>query len=386
MIPRLNFDLSPILRECKKHDYQLTKVLPVVPKRLPGIGELHLLVNLFTNKRTCSFNPSFFRKQFQADFRRRHPDAYTLFEAFIRNDPLPREKLRKFFSEEELHKFIKQGIATRGDDNRIRFEIRLFSFMDRWFVTDRFDRSTQGLTYCGIDSLVLAEENLKTFYGKRHFQSCLDIGTGTGLQGICASEYCERITGIDINPRAVTYSKINASINGLDEKRFQESDLFTGVKGRYELIISNPPFMFYPREELGREEHLDGDGGKYGLEIVGTILDRIDRFLEKDGVARILAQSPMVGDQDLLPKLIREKFSRLDYQVTLKPLCYFMNPTHFFFYRQQGIRYCTLYLITLHKGKTPFTLSVDPMPSLRKAADFLKTGLVYAARQLIFFH
>ena len=380
MTPSTSFDLSPILRELEKNDYRLAKVLPVVPKKIPGISELGIFLNMWTEKRTNIFNPAYFLNLLQLIFRYRYPTTYILFDALLKNDPIPPERLSLFFSEEELATFIGQGIVTELDDGRLRFEIRIIPFMDKLLVTDRFDRSTKGLTYCGIDSLIMAEENRAQFLGQRHFKSCLDIGTGAGIQAICASGYCRKVSGIDINPRAITYAKINAGINNLDKRRFRKSDLFSGVKEKYDLILSNPPFMFYPKSELEKEEHLDGDGGMYGLEVVGNILDNIDHYLEENGVARIIAQSPIVGNHDMLREMVNDKFSSLPYHVTIKPLCYFINPTHFHFYRKHGIRYNILCLITLVKGQETYKLSINEMPILRKLADFAKIGMIYCVK------
>ncbi len=378
-------DLSPIFREIKKHNYKLAKILPVVPKRVPGIAEIVALINILLGrmpKRTYTFNEAYFQNLLQSMFRSRYPATYILFKALIKNEPISPEELERFFSEEELGVFVKQGLASRLDTGFIRFDIRIFRFMNKWFITDRFDRATPGMTYCGLESLIMVEVTRSIFLGRRKFKSCLDIGTGTGLQSICASDYCEKVGGIDINPRAVAYSKTNARINGLDDKLFRKSDLFSQVKEKYDLILSNPPYMFYPKEELEAEEHLDGDGGEYGVEIPGKILDNIDRFLKDDGVAVISAQSPVLKNRDMVREMVDAKFASLPYEVTLRPLCYFINPTHFFFYRKYGIRYNVIYLITLKKGKGTYKSSIIEMSMPKKLLEFLKIGAIYVVSYL----
>ncbi|OOF83901.1 protein-(glutamine-N5) methyltransferase, release factor-specific [Rodentibacter ratti] len=105
-------------------------------------------------------------------------------------------------------------------------------------------------------ALVIAREKLQK--KSPHFR-ILDLGTGTGaialalaaeLTPICGKQSTElTITGVDLIPNAVELAKSNAEKNQLNVRFFQ-SQWFENVEGKFDLIVSNPPYI----DE--RDEHL----------------------------------------------------------------------------------------------------------------------------------
>jgi hypothetical protein len=65
----------------------------------------------------------------------------------------------------------------------------------------------------------------------------------------------------DRNPRAVAFAAFNAALNGADTVECRQGDLFTTVAGeRFDLIVSNPPFVISPdRSYLYRDADIEGD-------------------------------------------------------------------------------------------------------------------------------
>ncbi len=71
----------------------------------------------------------------------------------------------------------------------------------------------------------------------------LDTVTGCGVNAILAASKSTNVVAVDINPFAVEAGKNNAKRNGVaDRIEFIESNLFQNVKGRFDLIIFDPPF------------------------------------------------------------------------------------------------------------------------------------------------
>lgn len=82
---------------------------------------------------------------------------------------------------------------------------------------------------------------------RRRAAAALDVGTGNGIQALLAAEHCERVTALDINPRAIAYARFNAALNGYDNVEFEVGDLFEPVRGRrFDLITCNPPYVISP--------------------------------------------------------------------------------------------------------------------------------------------
>jgi methylase of polypeptide subunit release factors len=75
-------------------------------------------------------------------------------------------------------------------------------------------------------------------------KSVLDAGCGTGLLGIAAlREGASHITAFDINPLAVSNTRANLERLGLTHRAtVLESDCYQRIEGKFDVIVSNPPF------------------------------------------------------------------------------------------------------------------------------------------------
>jgi release factor glutamine methyltransferase len=77
-------------------------------------------------------------------------------------------------------------------------------------------------------------------------QKVLDLGTGSGciLLSVLAEMPVAKGTGVDLSPEALAVAMANAAYLGLAERAgFHLSDWFGAVEGRYDLILSNPPYI-----------------------------------------------------------------------------------------------------------------------------------------------
>lgn len=129
---------------------------------------------------------------------------------------------------------------------------------------------------------------LKRRIAENGVADALDLGTGTGAIAIALLSQLEglRAVGVDIAPGALATARENAEMAGLS-RRFAslKSDWLAGVTGRFDLIVSNPPYI--PRHEIATlekevREHdplLALDGGEDGLDFY--------RALARDGETRL---------------------------------------------------------------------------------------------------
>lgn len=78
------------------------------------------------------------------------------------------------------------------------------------------------------------------------FTRLLDLGTGTGciLLSLLADRPMATGTGVDLSAAALMVARGNAESLGLaDRAEFALSDWFSAVQGRFDLIVSNPPYI-----------------------------------------------------------------------------------------------------------------------------------------------
>ena len=120
----------------------------------------------------------------------------------------------------------------------------------------------------------------------------LDLCTGNGsLAVIAAMAYPEiQIDASDISPAALEIARVNVARHSLDARiRVIESDLFAGLRGAYDLILCNPPYvtaesMAALPAEYRAEPALALAGGEDGMDLIRRIVADAPRHLSEDGV------------------------------------------------------------------------------------------------------
>jgi len=123
-------------------------------------------------------------------------------------------------------------------------------------------------------------------------ESVLDLCTGSGCLAILASRHfpAAAIDAVDISKDALEVAARNVADYGLEDRvKLHRGDLFGPLGGkRYDLIISNPPYVDaqgmadLPRE-CRAEPKLAFDGGADGLAVISRILTEARRHLTPDG-------------------------------------------------------------------------------------------------------
>ncbi|MBI4448359.1 methyltransferase [Candidatus Woesearchaeota archaeon] len=137
-----------------------------------------------------------------------------------------------------------------------------------------------------------------SFLLKKHVEryakgKVLDVGTGSGILALAALKKTKDVLAVDINAEAVEHAKkegVNAKL----------SDLFSNVKGKFDLIIFNPPYLPEDEEE-DKESKRITTGGKKGSEISLRFLKQAKKHLAKEGKILIVASS-LTGNVEKLVK------------------------------------------------------------------------------------
>jgi ribosomal protein L3 glutamine methyltransferase len=123
-------------------------------------------------------------------------------------------------------------------------------------------------------------------------ESVLDLCTGSGCLAILAARHFPnaQLDAVDISKDALEVAARNVADHGLDDRiALHRGDLFKPlVDTRYDLIISNPPYvdaegMADLPQECRAEPKLAFDGGADGLDLVRRILNEAARHLTAQG-------------------------------------------------------------------------------------------------------
>ncbi len=139
------------------------------------------------------------------------------------------------------------------------------------------------------DSFLLSkilEEKIPSLLKKNKNLKFLEIGSGSGihLQTILKKGIKkDNIFSSDINHEAVKQCE-KLGFNCV------KSDLFKEIKGSYDLIIFNPPYLPEEKKEP-KDSRLITTGGKKGSEIINEFLKQSKKHLEKDGKIFLLVSN-----------------------------------------------------------------------------------------------
>ena len=136
-------------------------------------------------------------------------------------------------------------------------------------------------------------ETLIDFVIKKPVKSVLELGTGSGAIAVTlACEWKEvHVTATDISKDALSLAKINAEKFNVQNKiHFLTSDWFETVKGTFDMIISNPPYIgLIEQDELSAEvikydPALALFAGRDGMEAYKKIIPNLTKFLNPNGL------------------------------------------------------------------------------------------------------
>lgn len=144
------------------------------------------------------------------------------------------------------------------------------------------------------DSETVVEAALARVVDRQRPLRVLDIGTGSGclLLALLAELPGAYGIGVDVSRAAIAVAQANATRTGLrDRASFVRSDWTAALDGRFDLIVSNPPYI--PSADLARlapevarhEPRGALDGGPDGLDAYRSLAPELGRLLAVDGHA-----------------------------------------------------------------------------------------------------
>ena len=141
------------------------------------------------------------------------------------------------------------------------------------------------------DTEILIDHIIKNTKQKSKLK-VLDIGTGSGciILSILKEKKDFYGTGIDISKKCIEISKINASKLNLSSRvKFFKSNVDNFFYGKYDLIISNPPYIkkldlkYLERDVIDFEPKLALDGGLEGISEIRKVIKKSSELIKKNG-------------------------------------------------------------------------------------------------------
>ena len=206
-----------------------------------------------------------------------------------------RDKIKKELDERELDSNSFDYLYKYLYDNNLMDKIS--DYTDRLLNGEAVQYIIGNVCFYGYDFKVNKNTLIPRFetellvektinYINKYFDSnvsVLDIGTGSGCIAITLNkEINSRVTAVDISKEALDVAKIN-SINNDADVNFIISDVFSNINDKYDVIISNPPYIGFDEKIMdvvyNNEPHLALYASMNGLFFYDKILSECVKYL-----------------------------------------------------------------------------------------------------------
>jgi hypothetical protein len=182
-------------------------------------------------------------------------------------------------------------LEESGDEVRALLDLRPYATeaSDLWLVSD-LTPGMPGRPARTSADFVLGVSQASTSLAQLTVRSqggrALDLGTGCGVQALHLATHSTDVVATDVNDRCLRAARFNAALNEATVD-VRPGSLFEPVADeRFDLIVSNPPFVISP----GTGERLVyRDSGLPGDEIVRRVVTGAPRHLRPGGWAQVLA-------------------------------------------------------------------------------------------------
>lgn len=227
----------------------------------------------------------------------------VLVRCFVLGEPVAASALARALPRTGVDGAARLGLVEAAgaggeDPVRARVDLRPYAAVDgtgeaTWWVASDLGELATGRALrtdhvlgVGGASVTLAQATVRDPRAR-----VLDLGTGCGVQALHASRHASHVVATDLSARALAFARLTTALAGLGEDRVEvrQGSLLEPVAGeRFDLVVSNPPFVITPRVP-GVPAYEYRDGGRAGDDLVRELVTGVGDVLDPGGVAQMLA-------------------------------------------------------------------------------------------------
>ncbi|MFI6395110.1 methyltransferase [Nonomuraea sp. NPDC050547] len=170
--------------------------------------------------------------------------AGVLTQLFVRNGPVRREVYARMLPASLRGLLDEHGLVTPGEGT-VAGSVSISPAGSLYFLSDPLFSSDGAIKLSAEPALVMPPHastfallhNLGEVRGR-----LLDVGSGCGVLALSLMDRCSAVTGIDLNPRSVEFSQLNARVNGL-RAEFRHAAFGPGFEpaGPADALVFNTP-------------------------------------------------------------------------------------------------------------------------------------------------
>lgn len=270
-----------------------------LPRRLNALGYEEGAIATFLDRWDISELSGGEYPHYCSRTRQTDSDLSVLIAVFLMCLPNTRQRLKGLLGPDIFETFLDCGVLVK-DSGLYSCTCAIYPCLGKMIFTDHWvseSAQTEGKVYeLGTDSYVLARVTPRV-----KVRRALDLCTGSGVHAILSAAESEESDAVDINPRALMYTRLNAAANGFDCSTHL-GDLYTTVQGRrFDLITANPPFVPSPDKNV----LIHRSAGETGEEVPERLVAGLPQHLEPGGLFSMVLDHPVFADETYLDRLER---------------------------------------------------------------------------------
>lgn len=150
--------------------------------------------------------------------------------------------------------------------------------------------------------------------------SCLDVFSGSGCVGLAVLKHTDSNCDFgELNDDFLEQIKINLDLSDIDSVRYNilKTDIFSGIGGKYDYILANPPYVAEDRmkdvglDVLAFEPKMALFSGKEGMDVIRIFLNEAKDYLKENGVIYMECDPHQQSEIDSI--LQNNKYSNWDF-------------------------------------------------------------------------
>ena len=212
--------------------------------------------------------------------------------------------LKKIITSSQIKKY-KKNISARKKNIPVSYIIKQKEFWKTNFYIDR------NVLIPRPDTELLVEKSLE-YLSHDCTKNILDIRTGSGcilISILLERKNCKGL-GVDVSKKAINLAKINAKMQQLENRiKFINSDIDTIKYSKYDLIVSNPPYIksfklrSLQKDIRDYEPKIALDGGPNGCTEILKVIKKSSKILKKNGLLLIEIDSLLMFE---VKKMLKE--------------------------------------------------------------------------------
>lgn len=196
-------------------------------------------------------------------------DERFLYRLLCQGSVVDQARVRELLGAGSIAHYIDSGVLQHRGDG-LALSVSLVPYGDSFYVCDSREALENPMP--GADPVHISDQthfqvvHLRKRLRGRPIASMLEMGTGIGIVLLEMRDLAGTRTGAEMNARALVFAQANKELHDDHGVEFVQSDLFSGVKGKYDLILFNP---YQPTESQ--------------LELVRRFLAEAPQFLTPEG-------------------------------------------------------------------------------------------------------